>query len=150
MAERRARTTWEGDLASGSGTVEFARGAIAPQPVSWSARAEDSGGKTSPEELIAAAHATCISMALSHALAQGGTPARRLTTEAICSFEQVEGGFAITSMRLSVRGEVDSLDDAGFREAAEQAKEGCPVSKALAGNVDITLDAALGAPEPVR
>ncbi len=143
MAERRARTIWEGDLASGSGTVEFGSGAIEPQQVSWSARAEESDGKTSPEELIAAAHATCLSMALAHELAQAGAPATRLETEAVCTFEQVEGGFGITSMRLSVRGEVAGLDEAAFREAAEQAKEGCPVSKALSGNVEITLAAAL-------
>jgi lipoyl-dependent peroxiredoxin len=143
MAERQARTTWVGDLASGSGTVEFGSGAIGPQPVSWSARTEDSNGQTSPEELIAAAHATCFSMALSHGLAQAGTPAIRLITEAVCTFEQIEGGFGITSMRLSVRGDVAGLEDSGFKEAAEQAKDGCPVSKALSGNVDITLDAAL-------
>src|SRR5437762_2202247 len=123
MAERRAHAMWEGDLASGSGTVEFASGAIEPQAVSWSARAEESGGKTSPEELIAGAHATCLSMALAHGLAEAGTPATRLDTDAVCTFEQAEGGFGITAMRLTVRGEVPGIDDAGFREAAEQAKE---------------------------
>ena len=143
MAERRARTTWRGDLASGSGTTEFDSGAIPPQEVSWSARTEESNGKTSPEELIAGAHATCISMALAHALAEGGTPPTQLTTDAVCTFERGEDGFAITSMLLVVRGVVEGLDDAGFKQAAEEAKAGCPVSKALAGNVEITLDAAL-------
>jgi lipoyl-dependent peroxiredoxin len=143
MAERRAHAIWEGDLASGSGTVDFASGAIEPQAVSWSARAEESDGKTSPEELIAGAHATCFSMALAHGLAQAGTPATRLETEAVCTFERAEGGFAITSMKLALRGEVPGIDEAGFQEAAEQAKEDCPVSKALADSVELTLDAAL-------
>jgi lipoyl-dependent peroxiredoxin len=143
MAERRARTTWNGDLASGSGTTEFGSGAIPAQQVSWSARIEDSHGETSPEELIAGAHATCFSMSFSHVLAQAGTPATQLTTDAVCTFEQVEGGFGITKMLLVSRGVVDGLDDAGFKQAAEQAKVNCPVSKALAGNVDVSLDAAL-------
>jgi len=143
MAERRAHAKWEGDLASGSGMVEFASGAIEPQQVSWSVRTEDSNGKTSPEELIAAAHATCLSMALAHGLAQAGTPATRLNTDAVCTFEQVEGGFGITSMRLTVRGAVDGLDDAGFKSAAEDAKQNCPVSKALSSSVEVTIDAAL-------
>jgi osmotically inducible protein OsmC len=143
MAERRARTTWRGDLASGSGTTEFDSGAIPAQPVSWSARTEESGGKTSPEELLAGAEATCFSMALSHALGEAGTPATELNVEAVCSFERQEAGFAVTSIRLTVRGSGDGLDEAGFRQAAEEAKANCPVSKALAGNVEISLDAAL-------
>jgi osmotically inducible protein OsmC len=143
MAERRARTTWQGDLASGSGTTEFDSGAIPAQQVSWSARIEDPGGKTSPEELIAGAHATCLSMALSHGLASAGTPPTTLTTEAVCTFGQLDEGFGITSMRLTVRGVVEGLDDAGFKAAAEQAVADCPVSRALSGNVEISLDAAL-------
>jgi lipoyl-dependent peroxiredoxin len=143
MAERRARTTWEGDLASGAGTTGFDSGAIPSQQVSWSARTEDSDGKTSPEELLAGAHSTCFSMALSHGLADAGTPASRLTTEAVVSFERQDEGFAITSSRLVVRGVVDGLDEAGFQEAAKQAMQGCPVSRALADSVDVSLDAAL-------
>jgi osmotically inducible protein OsmC len=143
MAERRARTTWRGDLASGSGTTEFDSGAIPPQEVSWSARTEESDGKTSPEELLAGAHATCLSMALSHALAEAGTPATELTVEAVASFERGDDGFAITTMKLTVRGSGEGLDEEGFRAAAEQAKANCPVSKALAGNVEVSLDAAL-------
>jgi len=143
MAERRARTTWQGDLASGSGTTEFDSGAIPPQQVSWSARIEEPGGKTSPEELIAGAHSTCISMALAHGLSSAGTPPTKLTTDAVCTFGQLDEGFGITSMRLTVRGVVDGLDDAGFKAAVEQAAANCPVSKALAGNVDISVDAAL-------
>lgn len=143
MAERRARTTWQGDLASGSGTTEFDSGAIPPQEVTWSARTEESDGKTSPEELIAGAHATCLSMSLAHALAEAGTPPTQITTDAVATFDRGESGFGITTMQLVVRGVVEGLDDAGFKQAAEQAKENCPVSKALKGNVELKLDAAL-------
>jgi len=143
MAERRARTTWRGDLASGSGTTEFDSGAIPPQQVSWSARTEESGGKTSPEELLAGAEATCFSMSLAPVLSEAGTPATELNVEAVCSFERQESGFAVTSMAITVRASGEGLDEAAFREAAEQAKANCPVSKALAGNVEISLDAGL-------
>jgi osmotically inducible protein OsmC len=100
-------------------------------------------GKTSPEELIAAAHATCFSMALANGLAQDGHAPTRLQTDAVATLEPADAGFRITSIRLSVRGEVDGLDEEAFRAAAETAKEGCPVSNALADSVEITLDAAL-------
>jgi osmotically inducible protein OsmC len=144
VAERRAEIVWEGDLMSGSGTiVSTGSGAFGDLGVTWKARTEDSGGLTSPEELLAAAEAACFSMALSHGLAQGGHAPERLETSAVCTFEQVEGGFAVTRMDVSVRGRVPGLDDAGFREAAEAAKDGCPVSKALAGNVELLLTASL-------
>ena len=144
MAERRAEVVWEDDLMSGSGTiVATGSGAFGDLGVSWKARTEDSGGLTSPEELLAAAEAACFSMALSHGLAQGGHAPERLETSAACTFEQVEGGFAVTRMDVSVRGRVPGLDEAGFREAAEAAKDGCPVSKALAGNVELSLTASL-------
>ncbi len=144
MAERRAEVVWEGDLMSGSGTiVSTGSGALGDLGVTWKARTEDSGGLTSPEELLAAAEAACFSMALSHGLAQGGHAPERLETSAVCAFEQVEGGFAVTRMELSVRGRVPGLDEDGFREAAEGAKDGCPVSKALAGNVEMALTASL-------
>jgi osmotically inducible protein OsmC len=98
---------------------------------------------TSPEELIAAAHATCFSMALSHGLAQGGHPASRLETEATATFDRTDAGFRITRMAIAVRGDVPGMDEGAFVEAAEGAKANCPVSKALEGNVEITLDAAL-------
>lgn len=145
MAERRAKTTWEGDLASGSGTVTLASGATEPQQVTWASRTEAPGGKTSPEELIAAAHASCFSMALAHGLAQAGRPPRRLETDAVCTLEQTGAGYRISSMKLTVRGEVEGIDDEGFRAAAEQAKEGCPVSNALAGSLEITVEASLAA-----
>jgi osmotically inducible protein OsmC len=141
-AERRASVTWNGDLMSGSGRIdEVGSGAFGPLDVSWPARAEDaSGGKTSPEELIAAAHASCFSMALSHALAQAGNSPERLRTSAAVTFVP---GAGITKIALTVRGDVPGLDADGFREAAEAAKKGCPVSQALAGVPEITLDAAL-------
>jgi osmotically inducible protein OsmC len=141
-AERTAHVTWHGDLMSGSGRIDsVGSGAISGLDVTWAARSEESeGGRTSPEELIAAAHAACISMALSHGLAQAGTPAEQLETSATSTFVP---GTGITAMRLAVTGRVPGLDEDGFRAAADGAKENCPVSKALAGNVEITLDARL-------
>jgi len=140
--EKTARATWEGDLMSGSGRVSTGSGVLSEEGVSWSARAEDTAG-VSPEELIAAAHATCVSMALAHGLAEDGHTPTRLETEATATFDKTEAGFRLTTMKLAVRGEVDGIDEEGFRQAAEGAKENCPVSQALKGNVDITLDAAL-------
>ena len=142
--ERQAHATWEGDLRSGSGRFDLGSGAIGGQEVTFASRFEQPGGKTSPEELIAAAHATCISMALANGLAQAGHPPTRLETDAVATLDQRESGFAITSMKLTVRGQVDGIDEDAFRAAAEEAKAGCPVSNALVGNVEITLDASLG------
>jgi lipoyl-dependent peroxiredoxin len=141
-AERTASVTWRGDLMSGSGRIDsVGSGVISGLDVTWASRSEASeGGRTSPEELIAAAHAACYSMALSHGLAQAGTPPEELKTSATSTFVP---GTGITSMRLQVVGRVPGLDEEGFRAAAEDAKENCPVSKALAGNVEITLDARL-------
>ena len=141
--ERNAHATWEGDLRGGSGRFDVGSGAIRGQEVTFASRFEEPGGKTSPEELIAAAHATCFSMALAGGLAKAGHPPTRIETDAVATLDQTEGGFRITSMRLSVRGEVDEIDEQTFRAAAEEAKEGCPVSNALADSVEITLDAAL-------
>jgi osmotically inducible protein OsmC len=142
--KRRARATWEGDLRSGSGRFDLeSSGAIRGQEVTFASRFEDeAGGKTSPEELIAAAEATCFSMALANGLAQQGHAPTRLETDAVCTLDQTDAGFRITSMRLSVRGEVDGIDEDAFRAAAEEAKAGCPVSNALSG-VDISLEASL-------
>jgi osmotically inducible protein OsmC len=139
--EKRAHAVWEGDLMDGSGRVSTDSGSV-DQAMTWAARAQDVRG-ASPEELIAAAHATCVSMALAAGLARAGTPPTRLETDATTSFDQVDGGFAMTTVRLRIRGRVDGLDENGFKQAAEDAKENCPVSKALAGNVQIELDAAL-------
>ncbi len=139
--ERRAEVTWEGELMSGRGRIERATsGTLGDLAVSWPSRAEEPGGRTSPEELIAAAHATCFSMALSHALAQAGQAPERLETAATVTFVP---GTGITRSALEVRGRVPGLDEAAFREAAEQAKDNCPVSKAISGNVELTLDAKL-------
>lgn len=141
--ERHAHATWEGDLRSGSGRFDVGSGAIGGQEVTFASRFEQPGGKTSPEELIAAAHATCISMALANGLAQAGHPPTRLETDAVATLDQRESGFCITSMKLTVRGQVAGIDEDAFRAAAEEAKVGCPVSNALVGNVEITLDASL-------
>jgi lipoyl-dependent peroxiredoxin len=142
MAQRRAEVTWQGDLMSGSGVIErVGSGALGGLEVTWASRSEESAsGKTSPEELIAAAHAACFSMALSHGLAQAGHPPERLRVSAESTFVP---GTGITNMALSVEGRVPGLDNEGFRQAAEQAKEACPVSGALKGNVDISLEARL-------
>jgi len=140
MADRTAQVTWEGSLLEGSGTIDqVGSGAFGPLPVTWASRSEDaSGGKTSPEELIAAAHASCFSMALSNGLAKDGNPPERLETSATVTFVP---GTGITKIALTIRGRVPGLDADGFRDAAETAKENCPVSKALAGVPEITLDA---------
>ena len=141
--ERQAHATWDGDLRGGSGHFEVGSGAITGQEVTFSSRFEQPGGKTSPEELIAAAHATCFSMALANGLAQAGHAPRRLETDAVATLDQTDDGFRITSMHLSVRGEVDGIDGEAFKAAAAEAKEGCPVSNALDDSVQITFEAAL-------
>ena len=141
--ERTATASWQGDLMGGSGEVSTESRAVDNATVKWSSRAEQADQNTSPEELIAAAHATCVSMALAHALAQAGTPPQQLDTEAKATFDKTDAGFRMTTMRLSIRGQVEGLDEDGFREAAEQAKENCPVSQALKGNVDVSMDASL-------
>ena len=141
-AVRRAEVTWQGTLFEGSGSIDsVGSGALGPLDVTWAARSEEaSGGKTSPEELIAAAHASCFSMALSNVLAKAGTPAEELKTSAEVTFVP---GTGITKSALTVRGRVPGLDADGFAAAAADAKENCPVSKALAGVDEITLDASL-------
>ena len=140
-AERHAEVTWQGSLMEGSGTIQrVGSGSFGPLEVSWPARTEEPGGKTSPEELIAAAHAACFSMALSDELAQAGSAPERLDTRADVTFQP---GTGITRIRLTVRGRVPGLDEDGFRQATEGAKAGCPVSQALAAVPEITLDATL-------
>lgn len=136
--ESKAEATWQGDLAGGSGSVRVASGAFPEQALTWRARAESRDTGTSPEELIAAAHAGCFSMALSFGLGQAGHAPERLDTTATVAFQP---GAGITGIHLSVRGRVPGIDQAAFQEAAEGAKANCPVSKALAG-VSITLDSA--------
>jgi osmotically inducible protein OsmC len=141
-AESTANAVWEGDLAHGGGRVAPASGAFPEQEVTWASRTARSAGKTSPEELIAAAHAACYAMAFSHTLAEGGHAPERVEVSATATFE-LEGGPHISTMALVVRGRVPGIDDAAFQEAANAAKDGCPVSGALKGNVEITLDATL-------
>jgi lipoyl-dependent peroxiredoxin len=139
--ERKASVTWQGDLMSGQGTVEsVTSGVLGPLEVDWANRAEDAQGKTSPEELIAAAHAACFAMALSNVLAKEGHAPDRLETSSTVTFVP---GTGITKSALTVTGSVPGLDEDGFRQAAEEAKENCPVSGALKGNVELELDARL-------
>ncbi len=132
---RNARSHWEGSLMEGKGTVEMTSSGIGTWPITWAARSDKADGKTSPEELIAAAHAACFSMALSHGLATAGHTATSINTSVEVDFQPGEG---ITAIRITVSGKADSLDAAGFAAAAEDAKANCPVSKALAA-VPITL-----------
>jgi len=139
--DRSAQVTWQGDLTSGVGTVHVVgSGAFGPLDVSWPSRAEEPAGRTSPEELLAAAWASCYSMALSAGLSRGGTPPDRLDTSVTVTFQPGEG---IIRGAISVRGEVPGIDPSVFAEAAAAAKDGCPVSKALAGVPEVTLDATL-------
>ena len=140
-AERRAEVVWEGNLARGTGSFTVGSGAIGEQAVTWASRTERSDGKTSPEELIAAAHASCFAMALSDVLDEGGTPPERLQISAVCTFD-VEN-VKVSSVDLDVRGRVPGLDAEGFQSAVEQGEEGCPVSNALRGNVEIRVNASL-------
>ena len=136
---RTAAAHWEGSLMEGSGQVELQSSGIGTYPVSWPSRAEAANGKTSPEELIAAAHSTCFSMALSHGLAQAGTPPTTIDTTADVTFQP---GTGITGIHLTVVGAVDGISAEDFAAAAEDAKKNCPVSQALTGTT-ITLDASL-------
>ena len=141
MRTSTSSATWEGGLRGGRGHFQADSGVLSGD-YSFATRFESEKG-TNPEELIAAAHASCLSMALSATLEAAKTPAKRIITKASCTVDKVGEGFKITKMRLEVRGEVPGLDDAGFRAAAEKAKDGCPVSQALAGNVPFELDARL-------
>jgi osmotically inducible protein OsmC len=142
--DRSAHATWEGDLRNGSGQFDLASQAVTGEAVTFASRFEsESGGRTSPEELIAAAHATCFAMALANGLAEDGHPPTRLETDAQVTLDNTGSGFAITKIQLKVRGQVDGIGESAFRKAAEQARQDCPVSKALASVPEITLDAAL-------
>ena len=142
-ATRRADAVWEGELSSGSGRVTGGTGLFKDLPVSWSARTEAPGGKTSPEELLAAAHAACFSMALSAGLARAGTPPKRLEVSASVTFDKVGEAWKVTKSELTVRGWVPGTDAQKFKSAADGAGQGCPISTALKGNVPITVNATL-------
>lgn len=140
MTTRTASATWNGTLLEGAGEItKVESGVFGGLPVSWPRRSETHDGVTSPEELLAAAHASCFAMALSGGLARNNTPATKLDVSATVTFEKVEAGWRVTKSALTLRGEVPGLDYAKFAELAEGAKSGCPISAALAGNVEITL-----------
>ena len=144
MAESRAKAVWEGDLASGSGRVGVSSGAFPELPVTWAARTNRPDPKTSPEELLAGAHAACYAMAFAHTLATAGHPPERLSVEAVAQFTPVEGGgFEVGSMALHVHGRVPGIDQAGFEGWARDGEQGCPISNAIRGNVAISLTATL-------
>ena len=142
-AESSASTSWQGTLARGSGQTTLASGAAGPLEVSWAQRTERAHGATSPEELIAAAHASCYAMAFSHELAEAGATPEQLDVSATVTFEIVDGAPTVSKSALTVRGTVGGIDADGFAKLAAAAKDGCPVSRALKGNVEVTLDAAL-------
>ncbi len=144
MPTRTARTAWNGDLQNGSGQTELTSSGLATFDVSFPKRAADEAdGSTSPEELIGAAHSSCYAMQLSNVITEaGGTPQSLDVTADVSLGTDPAGGFKITGIKLTVEGEVEGLDEAGFQKAAEEAKTGCPVSKALTG-VEITLEASL-------
>ena len=141
-AERRANVVWRGNLFQGSGTFDLVSSeAVQGLPVTWTSRTERPDGRTSPEELIAAAHASCFAMAFSNTLAEQGNEPEELNISAVCTFDADQ--LKVTSSVLDVRGKVPGLDAEGFQNAAEQAEQGCPVSNALRGNVDIRVNASL-------
>jgi lipoyl-dependent peroxiredoxin len=143
-AVRTATVTWNGDLASGEGSVSAGTSELFTDlSVSWASRTEDPDGRTSPEELLAAAHASCFAMAFSGGLAKRGTPPEHLHVEAEITFDKVGEAWTVTTSRLTVVGHVDGISDADFEAAASEAKDGCPISRALKGNVDISVEATL-------
>ena len=141
---RFAEVAWKGDLVSGSGSINYvSSGAFTRLPVTWASRTEAHDGRTSPEELIASAHASCFSMAFSAALARNGTAATSLTVKAVVTFDKTDAGWRITKSELTVTGVVPGLDQAKFAELADGAKDGCPISQALKGNVELSVVATL-------
>ena len=143
-AVRHADVTWTGDLVSGSGAIDYVgSGAFSRMPVTWASRTEESEGRTSPEELLAAAHASCFAMAFSNELAKAGHPAQKLEIRATVTFDKADAGWKVASSELTVRGTVPGLHAAEFSKLAEAAKDGCPISGALKGNLEITVDAQL-------
>jgi osmotically inducible protein OsmC len=143
-ADRRADANWEGALTEGSGIVELFTSEAASLPVTWASRVESADGRTSPEELLAAAHASCYAMAFSATLGRDGNPPERLHVTAVVSLNPKEGGgFQVTDSALTVTGKVPGLDQDGFQAAAEAADQGCPISNAIRGNVAITVKATL-------
>lgn len=143
LAERRAEVTWTGTLTEGNGILSAGSGALNNMPVTWASRTQESGGKTSPEELIASAHAACYAMAFSNTLTQAGKPPEQLQVTAVCSLDRTESGLKISTMMLDVRGRVPGITADQFSELANKAEQGCPVSNALRNNVQISVNAQL-------
>lgn len=142
-ATRRSTTIWEGDLIHGKGQVSADTSkAYSDLPVTWGSRTENADGRTSPEELLASAHAACFSMAFSNALAKAGTPPQRLQVESAVTFD-LSNGPKVTTSVLTVRGVVPGISQEDFQKAAEDAKNNCPISKALQGNVQLSVNATL-------
>ena len=141
--DRRATTVWKGTLFEGEGTFTVESGVLGEHPVSWPARTGKDASKTSPEELLAAAHSACLSMQLSNLLAKNDTPADTLTVTATATFDKIDGGFGITKVHLDVEGVVPGIDESRFAEKVDAAKDGCPVSNALKGNVDVSVASTL-------
>jgi lipoyl-dependent peroxiredoxin len=144
MAETRwAETTWSGDLLSGSGSIDYvSSGAATRQPVTWASRTEAPNGRTSPEELLAMAHSSCFAMAFSNVLAKGGHIAERLTVRAVVTAEKREA-WTVVSSALVVKGRVPGISTDDFAAAADDAKENCPISRAIKGNVELSVEATL-------
>jgi lipoyl-dependent peroxiredoxin len=142
IADRTANTVWEGGLAKGNGTLSLKSGATDDLSVTWASRTERSDGKTSPEELVAAAHASCFAMALSHELGEAGHEPERLEVSSVVTLDEVDGAPTVTTSQLTVRGRVPGIDNDEFQKAAQGAGENCPISRAL-GGVDISVDAQL-------
>ena len=143
QATQHASTRWDGTLGTGSGTITLSGGAASALPVSWASRTGHTTGKTSPEELLAAAHASCYAMAFAHILEERGTPPAHLSVAVDCTFEQIATGFKVSRTVLTVEGEVPDITEAQFADAAHAAELFCPISNALRGNVDIVLTARL-------
>jgi len=141
---RQAEANWSGDLLSGGGSVSAtSSGIFSDQGITWRARTEASEGKTSPEELLAAAHASCYSMAFSNELAKAGFPAERIDVSVVVSADKTDAGWTVLSSAIAVRAKVPGADEALFLEKANAAKDGCPISRAISDSVEITLDATL-------
>ena len=145
MAEiRHANVVWNGSLTEGAGMITYlSSGAVTRLPISWASRTSAHEGRTSPEELLAAAHAGCFSMALSARLAKNGTPATQLDVRAEVTFDNASGGWKVTTSKLTVTGDVPGIDAATFQRLAQDAKENCPISQAIKGNVEVVLEATL-------
>jgi osmotically inducible protein OsmC len=143
VAKRTAEAIWENDLLRGHGRVRFGTGALPETDVTWAARTEQPNGKTSPEELLAAAHASCYAMALSGTLAGNRTPPSKLDVTAVCTFDRVDDKWKVTTKELTVKGVVRGLDNSKFQEIAKVAETGCPISNAIRNNVEIKLNASL-------